>query len=122
MKKTTARTLTASPCGTEASGSFAGIEMPFKQAAAFETIMAATGNDEFTAAAKVLSIGLFVLGLDTAGDYCLAEITDALFGKDSEDAASVFNAIADTGDTAGDALAKGQRAQRRTVALKGRAA
>jgi hypothetical protein len=74
-------------------------------------------QNDFTAAEKAFSIGLFVLGLDPSGDYPLAEVTDALFGKDSEDAASVFNAIVDTGDGSRDTMVNAGRARR-----KGRAA
>jgi hypothetical protein len=84
----------------EAEGSFANIDMPFKQSAAFEQIMAATGGEEFAVAAKVISVGLFALGLDTAGDYCLAELTDALHGERSGE---VFNGLSDAGGTAADA-------------------
>jgi hypothetical protein len=84
----------------EAQGSFANIDMPFKHAAAFGQIMTATGGEEFAAAAKVISVGLFALGLDTAGDYCLAELTDALHG---ERASEVFNGLSDAGGTASDA-------------------
>jgi hypothetical protein len=117
MKNTkSTHTHAGNPRATEASGSFAGIDMPFKQAAAFEQVMATTGNEEFAAAAKVISIGLFILGLDSAGDYCLAELTDALFGKGSEDAAETFNAIVSAGDTAGLALGNAQRAARQAFA------
>ena|ERR1017187_8497656 len=114
MKNTkSSPTPTAAPRVTEAAGSFAGIDMPFRQTAAFETIMAATGSNEFDAAAKVISLGLFVLGLDPAGDYCLAEVTDALLGKDSEGSATTFDAIVAAGDAAGDAVVNAQRERRR---------
>ena len=110
MKNTkTKHTLAASPAkaakppaprATEAAGSFANIDMPFKQSAAFEQIMTATGDEEFAVAAKVISVGLFALGLDTAGDYCLAELTDALHGERSGE---VFNGLSDAGGTAADA-------------------
>lgn len=58
MKKSTVLNPTPSPRDIEAGGSFAGIDMPFKQTAAFATLMHTIGNDEFTTAAKVISVGL----------------------------------------------------------------
>jgi hypothetical protein len=115
MKKTTPLKSTAPKAILEASGSFANINMPFKQAAAFETLMTATGYDEFTAAARVISIGLFTLGLDAAGDYCLKEMTDALLGKDSDDSVLVHNSIVDAGSNAHDARINAEREQRGSV-------
>jgi hypothetical protein len=54
------------------------------------------------AALMALKVGLFVLGLDNSGDACLAELTDAIYGKGSEDAAEVFNVIVSAGDVAAD--------------------
>lgn len=84
----------------EAAGTFANLDLPFKQAAALETIMTATGDNESTTAAKVISVGLFALGLDGAGDFCLDGLTRALHGAA---AADVFNVIVDAGGVALDA-------------------
>ena len=113
MKNTkSTHTHAGNPRATEASGSFAGIDMPFKQSAAFEQIMVATGGEEFAVAAKVISVGLFALGLDTAGDYCLAELTDALHG---ERASEVFNSLSDAGGTASDARHDAEVRERRVA-------
>lgn len=68
--------------------------------------------DEGRVAARVFSLGLFVLGLDPSGDSGLASITNALFGKGSDDAAEVFNAIVSTGDGAHDTTVNAARARR----------
>src|ERR1035441_135905 len=65
------------------------------------------------AALAALSIGLFVLGLYEYGDTRVEEAADALYGKDSEDAARVFNAIVGAGDLAQDTRGNAERDRRR---------
>lgn len=65
------------------------------------------------AALLALKVGLFVLGLDKTGDACLGELTDAIHGKGSEDAAKVFNAIVSAGDLANDTIVNAIRARQR---------
>jgi hypothetical protein len=75
-------------------------------------------QDETRVAAGVLSIGLFVLGLDRSGDYSLHEITDAIHGKGSDAAVTLFNAIVDAGDGARDEIENEERARRKVVSAK----
>jgi hypothetical protein len=65
------------------------------------------------AALMALKVGLFVLGLDNTGDACLGELTDAIHGKGSEDAARAFNAIVSAGDLANDTIVNAIRARQR---------
>jgi hypothetical protein len=57
-------------------------------------------SDVERVAARMFSLGLFAVGLDHSGDAGLASITDALYGKDSDDSAGVFDAIVSAGDNA----------------------
>jgi hypothetical protein len=70
------------------------------------------------AALAALSIGLFVLGLYETGDACLAELTDALYGKDTKESGNVFDVIVGAGDLAHDTMVNAQRAWRRQAFAK----
>jgi hypothetical protein len=70
------------------------------------------------AALAALSVGLFVLGYDELGDAGLEELTDMLYGKDSDDSARVFNAIVGAGDAANNTMVNAQRARRRPAFAK----
>jgi hypothetical protein len=96
------------------------IRLTRAQVGALQTLAEALDNPtEASVAERALSLGLFVLGLDrTTGDYGLHEITDALFGKDSEDAAGVFNAIVGAGDEARDTMVNAARAGRESIVAK----
>lgn len=83
------------------------------QLAALGTLAAALKNqDETRVATRVFSLGLFALGLDHSGDAGLGKITDALYGKDSDDSAGVFDAIVSAGDNARDTMVNAQRGRR----------
>ena len=71
----------------------------------------------------VLSLGLFVLGIDEAGDYGLDELTLALYGKGS-DVSMVYQQITDAAHEAETVRVNQQRANRVAYRrqLKGRAA
>lgn len=73
---------------------------------------------EITAMMKVLSLGFFVLGLDGAGDFCLDELTDALYGKGTKQSRDVWQGISDAGSEAWCEYINVERAER---ALRGRA-
>jgi hypothetical protein len=74
------------------------------QAEALRALGRALGDkDEARVAGNVLSVGLFVLGMDPAGDYRLDEITEALFAGitcqgdqgESDAPSKIFNFIVD---------------------------
>lgn len=88
------------------------VNMAPKQTTALREIEKALGDDQARATAKVLSVGLFVLGLDRAGSFCLSELTDALHG---ERAGEVYNQIADAGLTATDARVDVEYDERRRM-------
>jgi hypothetical protein len=92
------------------------VRLTAAQIAVLGTLEAAAGRSTREIARRVLSIGLFALGLDPTGDFCLAEMTEAMHGKDSENAAKVFNAIVSAGDAARDTIVNAERATRRRVA------
>ena len=68
--------------------------------------------DEGRVAARVLSLGLFVLGLDRTGDAGLGQITDAMHGKGSDAASTLYNAITDAGSGAQDEIENAERERR----------
>jgi hypothetical protein len=75
------------------------------------------------AALMALDVGLFVLGLYEYGDARVEKAADALYGKDSEDAKDVFNAIVSAGDAAYGTRINAERTRRRArVLAEGRAA
>jgi hypothetical protein len=86
------------------------------QRGALETLfmgLHATGEeDELTAMPKALSTGLFVLGLDRAGSFCLTELTEVLHGERSGE---VYSQIADAGNTATDARVDVEYDERRRI-------
>lgn len=74
--------------------------------------------DEGRVAARVLSLGLYVLGLDRTGDAGLGQITDAMHGKGSDAAALLYNAIVDAGAGAQDEIENAERESRRQTFAK----
>jgi hypothetical protein len=68
--------------------------------------------DEGRVASRVLSLGLFVLGLDRTGDAGLGQITDAMHGKGSDAASTLYNAITDAGSGAQDEIENAERERR----------
>ena len=72
--------------------------LPPRSVIALDELEARLGNvGRGEATVKALLVGLFALGLDPAGDFCLAELTDAIYGKDSDDSTAVYNQIAEAG-------------------------
>lgn len=77
------------------------VPMPPEQVAALRVLTRATGDqNDGRVASKVLALGLFVLGVDQAGDFCLSELTDALYGKGTKESAGVSEMIEDAGSEA----------------------
>lgn len=92
-----------------APGQRAGLEI------VFEAFDASSEEYELGTMLKVISVGLFVLGLDRAGSFCLSELTEALHGERADE---VYNQIADAGNTANDARTDVEYDERRRIFAK----
>ncbi len=79
-------------------------------------------QDDGRVVARLMSLGLYVLGIDPAGGYCLDELTDALFGKGSDDSETVYNAITEAAGEAQGEWAAAESRRRARVLAEGRAA
>jgi|GEM_PF-3845973 len=79
-------------------------------------------QDDGRVVGRLMSLGLYVLGIDPAGDYCLDELTDALFGKGSNESMKVSQSITDAAcETQTEWAAMESRRRARALA-EGRAA
>jgi hypothetical protein len=79
-------------------------------------------QDDGRVVGRLMSIGLYVLGVDPAGDYCLDELTDALYGKGSKESMKVSQDIADAAGETQIAWENVERNRRARELAEGRAA
>lgn len=122
MKKTTAPIATTRPVIARRIGAPAGDvvaeisqRLTTSQTGALEAAISALDatsdeDEKLAVVLKVLSVGLFVLGLDRAGAFCVEEFTDALHDERSDE---VFNSIVEAGDNASDSRTDVEYAERK---------